>query len=235
MRQSDLCTEPTDAPRRYETVSMNPTLPQLDDPNALPFVVLASSSPRRRSMFEQAGVRHAVLPASIDDGDLTPGRVEPGEWVAALAYLKAASSVQRFVQNPQITRSAHTLVVGADTVCVHDGQILGQPDDQDQARAMIEAMSDAEHEVLTGIAIVDPLSGRRELFIDRSLVRVGTISEQEIAAYLSSGQWRGKAGGYNITERLAAGWPIEFEGDETSIVGIPMIRTLERVAAFFVD
>ena len=100
---------------------------------------------------------------------------------------------------------------------------------------MILSMSDAEHEVLTGIAIVDPITGRREIFIDRSVVRVGVIPESEIVAYLESEQWRGKAGAYNITERLAAGWPIEFDGDETSIVGIPLTRTLERVQQFFVD
>ena len=214
---------------------MNPILPQIDDPHALPFMVLASSSPRRRSMFEQLGVRHAVLPASFDDGDLTPGAVDPSEWVAALAYLKAASSAQLFVNDPKIEHKLDTVVIGADTVCVHGGKILGQPGDRSEAHAMIIAMSDAEHEVLTGIAIVDPLTGRRELFIDRSLVRVGVIPEHEINLYLDSEQWRGKAGAYNITERLAAGWPIDFQGDETSIVGIPMTRTLDRVAQFFVD
>ncbi|MCA9275365.1 MAG: Maf family protein [Phycisphaerales bacterium] len=215
---------------------MNPTLPQLDDSDAMPFVVLASASPRRQSMFKQAGVRHAVLPASVDDGELHPAKnLNPAEWVAALAYLKAASSAQLFVQEPIEANRLNTVVIGADTVCVHDGKILGQPGDRAEAHAMIVAMSDAEHEVLTGIAIVDPVTGRREIFIDRSRVRVGSIPEHEIIAYLDSEQWRGKAGAYNITERLAAGWPISFEGDETSIVGIPMTRTLERVSRFFVD
>lgn len=215
---------------------MNPTLPHLDDPDAMPFVVLASSSPRRRSMFEQIGVQHTVLPASVDDGDLGHAEhVNPAEWVAALAYLKAASSAQLFIASPRLEHKPNTVVIGADTVCVHDGRVLGQPGDRDEAYAMILSMSDAEHEVLTGIAIVDPITGRREIFIDRSVVRVGAIPEHEILAYLDSGLWQGKAGAYNITERLAAGWPIEFDGDETSIVGLPMTRTLERVAQFFVD
>ncbi len=218
---------------------MNPTLPPIENLDELPLVVLASASPRRRSMFEQAGVRHRVLPAPIDDGQLLPGEVDPHQWVAALAYLKAASSAQLFTASladgSVVEPKLNTVVIGADTVCVHDGEILGQPRDRDHARAMILAMSDATHEVLTGVAIVDPLTGRRELFIDRSLVRVGTIPEHDIIAYLDSNQWVGKAGAYNITERLAAGWPITFDGDETSIVGIPMTRTLERVARFFVD
>ncbi len=214
---------------------MNPTLPQIDDPGALPFVVLASSSPRRRSMFEQIGVPHTVLPACVDDGELSPGEVDPAQWVAALAYLKAASAAKLFIKQPMVEHKLNTVVIGADTVCVQGGRIIGQPDDRDHARAMIIAMSDAEHEVLTGIAIVDPVTGRRELFIDRSMVRVGSIPEHEIAAYLDSNQWMGKAGGYNITERLAAGWPISFDGDESSIVGLPMTRTLERVSRFFLD
>lgn len=214
---------------------MNPTLPQIDDPDMLPFVVLASSSPRRRLMFEQIGVPHAVLPASVDDGELIPGEVDPAQWVAALAYLKAASSAKLFAEQPMLEHKLNTVVIGADTVCVQEGRIIGQPSDRAHAHAMIIAMSDAEHEVLTGIAIIDPITGRRELFIDRSVVRVGSIPEQEIQAYLDSDQWVGKAGGYNITERLAAGWPITFDGDETSIVGLPMTRTLERVSRFFVD
>ncbi|MHA7813960.1 MAG: Maf family protein [Phycisphaerales bacterium] len=215
---------------------MNPTLPQPEDLDSMPFVVLASASPRRRSMFEQVGIRHTVVPASVDDGELEHARsVRPEEWVAALAYLKAASSAQLFSAGDQPEFKPNTVVIGADTVCVHNGEVLGQPADRDEAHAMILSMSEAQHEVLTGIAIVDPITGRREIFIDRSIVRVGTIPEHEIVACLDSEQWRGKAGAYNITERLAAGWPIEFEGDETSIVGIPMTRTLERVSQFFVD
>lgn len=213
---------------------MNPRLPEIDDPEAMPFMVLASASARRRSMFEQVGLDHAVVPASVDDGDLGYAEhVHPAAWVAALAYYKASSSLRRLLQDASFAPPEQTLVIGADTVCVHNGTVLGQPGDHDEARAMIRSMSDAEHEVLTGIAIVDPLSGRREIFIDRSVVRVGEIPETEISSYLESGHWRGKAGGYNITERLAAGWPIEFVGDETSIVGIPMTRTLERARRFF--
>jgi len=214
---------------------MNPTLPIPENAHDLPLMVLASASARRRSMLRDLGVRHEVVPAGVDDGQLVPGSgTDPRQWVAALAYLKAASSLSRF-PGVGIEPTINTVVIGADTVCVHDGRILGQPRDRDEARARIVSMSDAEHEVLTGVAIIDPASGRREIFIDRSLVRVGAIPEAEILGYLDSDEWVGKAGGYNITERLAAGWPIEFEGDETSIVGLPMTRTLDRVSRFFVD
>jgi len=199
----------------------------------LPMIVLASSSPRRRAMLEEAGVAHRVHPAQVDDGDLVPGVSScPLEWVAALAYLKANSSARTFV-DPAI--GGQIVVLGADTVCVQDGQIIGQPRDRAHARQIIEHMSSETHEVLTGVALLDPISNRRELFVDRSLVTVGEISPAEIELYLDSGLWQGKAGAYNISERLAAGWEITFTGDETSIVGLPLTRTLERVARFFVD
>lgn len=220
---------------------MNPNLPHIEHPDELPKVVLASASPRRRAMFQEIGVYHRVMPAAVDDGQLSQGDgVSPRQWVAALAYLKAISSA-RTIEDEAI--DAQMVVVGADTVCVHDGAILGQPEDRDHAKAMIEMMSNATHEVLTGVALIeagldarlDKGGRRRELFVDRSVVTVGALSDEQIEAYLDSEQWQGKAGAYNITERLAAGWPIEFDGDETSIVGLPMTRTLERISRFFVD
>tara|TARA_R110002111_G_scaffold136178_3_gene202043 strand:+ start:338 stop:979 length:642 start_codon:yes stop_codon:yes gene_type:complete len=213
---------------------MNPTLPDIQDADLLPMVVLASASPRRRAMFESIGVKHRVLPASIDDGELNPGNVDPAEWVAALAFLKASSSAHRY-ESTDADNTNETLIIGADTVCVHDGEILGQPNDREHAREMILAMSQAVHTVMTGVAIIDPTSGKRELFVDVSVVTVGEIPHTEIEAYLDSEMWQGKAGGYNITERLAAGWPITFTGDETSIVGLPIARTIDRVSRFFVD
>ncbi len=196
-------------------------------------VVLASASPRRRVMLEEAGIDHRVCPAKVDDGELIPGDSTcPQEWVAALAYFKAASSA-RTIEDSAF--GSKIVVLGADTVCVQDGQIIGQPRDRAHARQIIEQMSDDTHEVLTGVAMLDPAGGRRELFVDRSVVSVGVIPAHEIEQYLDSEQWRGKAGAYNITERLAAGWPITFTGDETSIVGLPLSRTLDRVARFFVD
>ncbi len=198
-----------------------------------PMVVLASASPRRRVMLEEAGIEHRVQPAAVDDGELVPGDSTcPQEWVAALAYLKAISSARTIDDS---AFESKVVVLGADTVCVQDGQIIGQPRDRAHAREIIEQMRSNTHEVLTGVAIVDPADGRRELFVDRSIVTVGTIHDHEIEQYLDSEHWRGKAGAYNITERLAAGWSITFTGDETSIVGLPLSRTLDRVARFFVD
>jgi len=199
----------------------------------LPIIVLASSSPRRREMLTDAGIEHRVHPATVDDSELVPGEfTSADEWVVALAYLKALSSSRTITDHDQDTP---VVIIGADTVCVQDGQIIGQPDDRDHAKAIINRMSGSTHEVLTGVAILEPNGTRRDLFVDRSVVSVGIIPDDEIEAYLDSQLWKGKAGAYNITERLAAGWPIEFSGDESSIVGLPLARVIERVSLFYLD
>ncbi len=198
------------------------------DQSAFPMVILASASPRRRELFEQAGIPHAVRPSNVDDGELHSGQVDPEQWVGSLAYYKAAATAEML----EDTIADGTVVLGADTVCIHDNQIVGQPKDRADAGRIVRMMRSAKHEVLTGVAILNPVTGQREIFVDRSIVIVGDITDEQVEDYLDSGTWKGKAGAYNITERLAAGWPIEFVGDETSIVGLPMTRTLERIALF---
>ncbi len=184
-------------------------------------------------MLSNAGIEHTVHPAQVDDGELVPGEsVNADQWVVSLAYLKATST-SRMIVVDEI--DGQIVIIGADTVCVQDGQIIGQPSDREHARQIIDQMQDATHEVLTGVAMLDPISGRRELFVDRSVVTVGPIPEDEIELYLESGKWKGKAGAYNITERREAGWPISFSGDESSIVGLPLARVVDRLATFELD
>ncbi|RMH28491.1 MAG: Maf-like protein [Planctomycetota bacterium] len=189
-------------------------------------LTLASTSPRRRQLLEEASIPHDVRPSGIDDGRLTPGRCTPAEWVTALAYLKAAATAR------QSDLADGTLVLGADTVCVHDGRILGQPRDEDDAERMLRTMADTTHEVFTGVALICPRTRRRRMFPDRSVVTVGALTDTQIADYLATGLWRGKAGAYNIAERLDAGWPITFEGTMDSIMGLPIERARQSAATF---
>lgn len=170
---------------------------------------------------------HSVRPASVDDGDLTPGHAsDPGAWVASLAFLKATSCAQAI--RGEVEDGA--VVLGADTVCVHGGEIIGKPVDEADARRIIETMRGGVHEVLTGVALVLVGGRARDVFVDRSVVTVGDIADGEIEVYLGSGLWRGKAGAYNISERLEAGWDLKFEGCDESIAGLPVARVVERLA-----
>ncbi|HYE02188.1 MAG TPA: Maf family protein [Phycisphaerales bacterium] len=187
---------------------------------------LASTSPRRRKLLEEAGIPHVVVPGVVDDAGLEPGRVAPGAWVAALAFLKAAS-----VGTPR-SADAGAVVLGADTVVVKNGELIGQPRDEADARRILGMLEDGAHEVVTGVALLEPGTGRRELFTDTARVKVGRIGSERLERYLAGGGWRGKAGGYNLAERLADGWPISFEGDAGTIMGLPVRMVRERLGRF---
>jgi septum formation protein len=209
----------------------------------LPRLLLASQSPRRRLLLREHGVEHDAEHPGVDDGELSPGRVTPEQWVAALAYFKAAAGARKQAPPGPGAGGHHRLVLGADTVCVKNGELLGQPRDAQDARRMLKLLENGSHEVLTGVAIIDPRAeasggggggvGWRHLFVDRARVRVGSIGDDKIQAYVASGEWRGKAGAYNLGERIAAGWPITYEGDPTTVMGLPMealLRRLEKLA-----
>lgn len=161
-----------------------------------------------------------VRPAEIDDGALTPGAVSVACWVAALAYLKGRWVTDALGQ----TGERRGTVLAADTVCVQDGCILGQPSSAAHARRMLHAMRDQTHETLTGLCLISLADRRRWLLVDRAIVRFGRVSDEEIEAYVGSGQWRGKAGAYNLQDRVRAGWPIECRGDPATVMGLPMCR-----------
>ena len=184
----------------------------------LPPVALASRSPRRRELLESHGLRHAVVDSEIDDSDLAPGGSCPRAWVMSLAYLKAAAGLRQ----AQGTLDRGWVVLGADTICVQDGRIIGQPADAGEAEAIVRGFCGRVHEVLTGVALIDSLSFRRVIFLEIASVEVGLIGDDEVKSYIRSGFWRGKAGAYNLSERLGAGWPITYCGDADGIMGLPM-------------
>ena len=176
-------------------------------------LVLASRSPRRVSLLTDAGFTVLPRPADLDDGDLAPPARPPEHWVAALAYLKARRVAE--------SAGPHEVVLGADTVVIKRGVIIGQPRDEADAARMIRLLREGTHTVATGVAILAPAAHRR-LLVDRVRVEVGPVTDSEIDAYVASGAWRGKAGAYNLADRQAAGWPLTPAGDPTTVMGLPM-------------
>jgi septum formation protein len=154
--------------------------------------------------------------------------VNPEQWVMALAYLKAVGGSD--------AELANTVVLGADTICIGpDGELIGQPRDANHAEQILRSFVGVPHSVVTGVALVDPTTSRREMFSDGASVTWGHVSDAQIEEYIATGQWQGKAGAYNLRERLEAGWPIEFTGDPTSIMGLPMLQLADRLPAWGID
>ena len=184
-------------------------------------IVLASRSPRRRQLLQEAGIRVHVLPPSVDDGELTPQGQTPEQWVLELALLKALDVVKQVSSDKELETGT---VLAADTVCVHQGKILGQPTDAAHAQAMLSALRDGAHRTISGVCLIRLADGERMQFVDEAEVSIGKLSDAEIRKYVQSGQWQGKAGGYNLAERIDAGWPIRCKGDPTTVMGLPMQR-----------
>jgi septum formation protein len=197
---------------------------------AFPRLVLASQSPRRRKLLSDHGFEHTAIHPGLDDAQLRPGNVTPAQWVASLAYLKASSGADALRWS--VYRHGPALVIGADTICLKNGRFIGQPRDQSDARNILRSLENGSHEVFTGVALVWVMPDgerRRDLLVDRARVTVGTIGTERIEAYLRSGDWRGKAGAYNLFERIEAGWPIKYDGDPTTIMGLPMQALIPRL------
>jgi len=181
---------------------------------------LASTSARRRQLLDASSIEYDVMPPGIDDGVLVWTGVPPCAWVMALSWLKA-----RHVSEQLEQRGVQAgIVLAADTVCVHDDEVIGQPDHGDDARTMIRRMRGTAHITMTGVAMHSIRSGARLITCDMTRVQVGWIDDDAIERYVASGDWRGKAGGYNLSERLDDGWPIDVDGDPTTVMGLPMRR-----------
>jgi septum formation protein len=181
-------------------------------------LVLASASPRRLDLLRQIGIVPDVVdPADIDE---TPAKDEqPAAHVVRLAEAKA-----RAVE----PRHAGAFILAADTVVACGRRILPKTEDEQTARACLALLSGRRHRVYGGVALINPTG---DLAIKRvmSQVRFKRLSDQEIASYLNSGEWHGKAGGYAIQGRAAAFVPW-IAGSYSNVVGLPLHETAQLLA-----
>ena len=181
-------------------------------------LVLASRSPRRRELLEAAGWEVHVSVAPVDDSDLAPGASSPPARTSALAWLKACAVHRALIDSGT---PADVPIVAGDTVCEHRGLILGQPDSPEEATVMIQTFRGATHHVWTGLCVVYP-DGTRRMGVDQAAVTLKWVSDADIETYVASGAWQGKAGGYNLADRIDAGWPIRHQGHASTIMGMPL-------------
>jgi septum formation protein len=178
-------------------------------------LVLASASPRRRELLTQAGFIFSVAPASISE-DLRPGE-NPLAYVTRLALEKAQSVYARL--DPQ-EEEERAFVLGADTTVVApNGEVLGKPADVADAARMLRLLSGATHQVMTGVAVVS--ASGIEIAAEVTHVSMLTLSDQEIAAYIATGEPMDKAGAYAI-QGYAARWIPRIQGCYFNVVGLPV-------------
>ena len=184
-----------------------------------PRLILASGSPRRLALLEQAGLRpDLLLPTEIDE---TPEKREsPRKLAARLARAKAAVAL-RTVRSDQ---QHPAYVLAADTVVAVGRRILPKAEAVDEATACLRLLSGRSHRVYTAVCLVTPKEAFRERLVE-SRVRFKRLSREEIEAYLASGEWRGKAGGYAV-QGLAGAFVVKLVGSYTAVVGLPLQETV---------
>lgn len=200
------------------TESSSPFSPGATEPPAQ--LMLASASPRRQELLRQIGVRFHVRAPEIDE-QRHAGEM-PQAYVCRLAQEKAAAGLE-------LARPYGLTVLGADTIVVCDGQILGKPADQEQALAMLALLSGREHSVLTAVCVCD--DKRSELLVSPSRVRFRTLHTNEKLAYWASGEPQGKAGAYAI-QGLGAMFVEHLEGSYSGVMGLPLYETSLLLAEF---
>jgi septum formation protein len=187
-------------------------------------LVLASASPRRLDLLRQAGIEAtAVLPAEIDEtarkGEL------PRKLAERLARGKAEAALKAVQADPALAGS-HLLA--ADTVVAVGRRILPKTELVDEAAACLRLLSGRSHRVHTGVCLVTPTGHFRERLIE-TRVRFKRLSREEFDAYLASGEWRGKAGGYAV-QGLAGTFVVKLVGSYTNVVGLPLYETVSLLA-----
>lgn len=175
-------------------------------------LVLASASPRRSELLRAAGIAFECRTTSVDEA-IHPGE-SPEQYVRRLAEAKAEAVP---------AAPGRGAVLGADTIVVIDGRILGKPADDPDARAMLRRLAGRTHEVLTGICLIWPADGtlRRVTGVERTMVEVSPLTDVEIDWYVSTGEPADKAGAYAI-QGLASRFVRRIDGSYSNVVGLPM-------------
>lgn len=185
-----------------------------------PKLVLASGSPRRLQLLQQAGVEPDFLsPADVDE---TPLKSEaPRSLAKRLAKLKAEVAMENVERSEEMKGS---IILAADTVVAVGSRVLPKAEMLDEASWCLRLLSGRSHRVYTGITLVTPKGAMRHRLVE-TRVRFKRLSRQEMEAYLASGEWRGKAGGYAI-QGLAGSFVVKLAGSYTNVVGLPLYETI---------
>ena len=181
-------------------------------------LILASASPRRKELLSLFGVPFLIRAADIDE-TMDPGKA-PFEEVARVSRLKAQAAPQE----------AGDVVIAADTIVVCEGNVLGKPHDEAEAKAMLRLLSGRDHQVMTGCTVLR--DGTCETFTEVTDLHFRPLTENEIERYVRSGEPMDKAGAYGI-QGGAALFCSRLEGDYYNVMGLPVCRlgqTLGRIA-----
>jgi septum formation protein len=184
-------------------------------------LVLASASPRRRELLIQAGYDFKVVSSNIPEERLP--NEEPMAFVTRLAQEKARAVLDQLTHK---SIEGQLLVLGADTIVVIAGELLGKPQNSEDAARMLRVLSGRTHQVMTGVCVIS--TQHVEVGVETTSVTMQEIPEREIAAYIATGEPMDKAGAYAI-QGYAARWIPRIEGCYFNVVGLPIARVVSML------
>ncbi len=186
-------------------------------------IVLASSSPRRSDLLRQIGLSFVVVAPDVDESRFSFGE-DPAGTSEKLALAKAKSAVGRIGTRDRV-------VLGADTLVFLEDLVIGKPKDAEDACAMLRKLSGRSHRVLTGFALLDPERERSLTAHEWTTVYLRDFTDEEIRAYVDTGEPLDKAGSYGA-HALGAGLITRVEGCFYNVIGLPLARLLVELKTF---
>jgi len=191
-------------------------------------IILASESPRRQALLSQAGIEYIIMPSYIDEEAAINEEFTPYDTVLVLSKEKAMH-ICRQIDYPAI-------IIAADTIVTLQGRVMGKPKDADGAFQMLKLLQGKAHSVYTGVTLIKKTDGGITLtnIVDNTKVRMRSLTDAEIRAYIDTGEPFDKAGAYAIQGRgslLIEG----IEGDYNTVVGLPLVKVFLALRAFGVD
>ena len=181
-------------------------------------LILASGSPRRRDLLSKMGFTFEICTPDVDEN--VPGHAS--DIVRTLALRKGRAAAANYTEG---------VIIASDTLVSLDDMPLGKPVDEDDARRMLRALSGREHEIYTGVCVIDAATGREEVQIERTGVWFSIVTDEEINAYIATGEPMDKAGAYAI-QGLAGKFVERFDGSYENVVGFPVDEVREMLALF---
>lgn len=184
-------------------------------------IILASGSPRRKEMLERFNLEPVIIKSNIDEKIFKDQ--EPIQIAMSLAFEKAYEVSNSFMDD---------LVIGADTIVVNDGLILGKPKDEEDAFNMLRSLSSKTHEVITGISLIDKSRDLKFVDYERTQVKFKYLSDRLIRSYLNTGEYKDKAGSYGIQGKGAV-LVEKINGCYSNVVGLPLSKLDYLLSRFF--
>jgi septum formation protein len=184
-----------------------------------PRLILASASPRRAEILRNAGFEFEAHATDADES--RRARESAATYVRRVAHAKARTAAEKIAG-----KTGRTVVIGADTVVLANGKILGKPSDVKDARRMLRMLSGKTHRVLTGVAVLSLPDGAERHHVETTRVRFRKMSNAEIDDYIATGEPFGKAGAYAI-QGIGGRYVTQIEGCYFNVVGLPLARLFE--------